>query len=187
MIDPVGAFPKIVIKNKLYYVPYPAQLSISYVVDPARRRHGYGSSVIAALVTCPQLAHVSLFVADRCSPSRAHPTQAGTQPASGSSRPTSRDWPPAPLAAVRENNKPSQTRKPVISNGPSLRVHGQQPLPGESRRRKVVPAQLLQCRPARRGSAPSLTPLRVGRRAPHIGLGGRPALHLDDQKPRPQN
>jgi hypothetical protein len=40
VIDPVGAFPKIVIKNKLYYVPYPAQLSISYVVDPARRRHG---------------------------------------------------------------------------------------------------------------------------------------------------
>jgi hypothetical protein len=118
VIDPVGAFPKIVIKNKLYYVPYPAQLSISYVVDPARRRHGYGTSVIAALVTCPQLAHVSLFVADRCSPSRAHPTQAGTQPASGSSRPTSRDWPPAPLAAVRESNKPSQTRKPVISNGP---------------------------------------------------------------------
>jgi hypothetical protein len=27
VIDPVRAFPKIVIENKLYYVPYPAQLS----------------------------------------------------------------------------------------------------------------------------------------------------------------
>ena len=37
--------------------------NISYVVDPARRRQGYGTAVIAALLTCPQLAHVSLFVA----------------------------------------------------------------------------------------------------------------------------
>jgi RimJ/RimL family protein N-acetyltransferase len=37
--------------------------NISYVVDPALRRQGYGTSVIAALLTCPQLAHVSLFVA----------------------------------------------------------------------------------------------------------------------------
>jgi RimJ/RimL family protein N-acetyltransferase len=37
--------------------------NISYVVDPALRRQGYGTSVIAALVSCPQLAHVSLFVA----------------------------------------------------------------------------------------------------------------------------
>ena len=37
--------------------------NISYVVDPALRRQGYGTSVIAALLTCPELAHVSLFVA----------------------------------------------------------------------------------------------------------------------------
>ena len=43
--------------------PSRADRNISYVVDPALRRHGYGTSIIAALLTCPQLAHVSLFVA----------------------------------------------------------------------------------------------------------------------------
>jgi RimJ/RimL family protein N-acetyltransferase len=43
-------------------VPLPTA-NISYVVDPALRRQGYGTSVIAALLTCAQLAHVSLFVA----------------------------------------------------------------------------------------------------------------------------
>jgi RimJ/RimL family protein N-acetyltransferase len=37
--------------------------NISYVVDPARRRQGYGTSIVAALLACPQLARVSLFVA----------------------------------------------------------------------------------------------------------------------------
>jgi RimJ/RimL family protein N-acetyltransferase len=37
--------------------------NIDYMVDPALRRQGYGISVIAALLTCPQLAHLSLFVA----------------------------------------------------------------------------------------------------------------------------
>jgi RimJ/RimL family protein N-acetyltransferase len=37
--------------------------NISYAVDPALRRQGYGTSVIAAMLTCPQLAHISLFVA----------------------------------------------------------------------------------------------------------------------------
>ena len=32
-------------------------------MDPALRRQGYGTSVIAALLTCPELAHVALFVA----------------------------------------------------------------------------------------------------------------------------
>jgi RimJ/RimL family protein N-acetyltransferase len=43
-------------------VPVPTA-NISYVVDPALRRQGYGTSVIAALLAHPQLAHVSLFIA----------------------------------------------------------------------------------------------------------------------------
>jgi RimJ/RimL family protein N-acetyltransferase len=38
-------------------------VNISYVVDPARRRHGHGTAMIGALLACPELAHVSLFVA----------------------------------------------------------------------------------------------------------------------------
>lgn len=34
-----------------------------YVVDPALRRQGYGTSIIAALMASSQITHVSLFVA----------------------------------------------------------------------------------------------------------------------------
>lgn len=37
--------------------------NLSYVVDPALRREGYGTSIIAALMASSQITHVSLFVA----------------------------------------------------------------------------------------------------------------------------
>ena len=37
--------------------------NLSYVVDPALRRQGYGTSIIAALMASSQMRHVSLFVA----------------------------------------------------------------------------------------------------------------------------
>ena len=37
--------------------------NLSYVVDPALRRQGYGTSIIAALMASSQITHVSLFVA----------------------------------------------------------------------------------------------------------------------------
>lgn len=37
--------------------------NLSYVIDPVRRRQGYGTSVIAALLASPDIAQVSLFVA----------------------------------------------------------------------------------------------------------------------------
>jgi RimJ/RimL family protein N-acetyltransferase len=43
-------------------IPVPAA-NISYVVDPALRRRGYGTAMISALMTHPALAHVLLFVA----------------------------------------------------------------------------------------------------------------------------
>ena len=43
-------------------LPGPAA-NISYLVDPARRRRGYGTAVIAALLAAPELAHVALFAA----------------------------------------------------------------------------------------------------------------------------
>ena len=43
VIDPVGAFPKIVIENKLYSVPYPAQLS-KYNAYPLPWSPGHGES-----------------------------------------------------------------------------------------------------------------------------------------------
>jgi RimJ/RimL family protein N-acetyltransferase len=37
--------------------------SISYVVDPARRRHGYCTAMVTAVVAMPELKHIQLFVA----------------------------------------------------------------------------------------------------------------------------
>lgn len=37
--------------------------NFSYVVDPARRRHGLGTAMIGALMAMPDLAHVELFAA----------------------------------------------------------------------------------------------------------------------------
>jgi RimJ/RimL family protein N-acetyltransferase len=37
--------------------------NLSYVIDPALRRHGYGTSIVAALLASAQLTQVSLFVA----------------------------------------------------------------------------------------------------------------------------
>jgi RimJ/RimL family protein N-acetyltransferase len=37
--------------------------NLSYVVDPALRRRGYGTSIIAALMASSQITYVSLFVA----------------------------------------------------------------------------------------------------------------------------
>lgn len=35
--------------------------SLAYVVDPALRRHGYGTAMIAALLALPDLAHTEPF------------------------------------------------------------------------------------------------------------------------------
>jgi RimJ/RimL family protein N-acetyltransferase len=43
-------------------IPVPSA-NISYVVDPAFRRNGYGRAMVRALLDLPELAHVNLFAA----------------------------------------------------------------------------------------------------------------------------
>jgi RimJ/RimL family protein N-acetyltransferase len=37
--------------------------NLAYVVDPVMRRRGYGTTMIVALLTQPDLAHIELFAA----------------------------------------------------------------------------------------------------------------------------
>jgi RimJ/RimL family protein N-acetyltransferase len=37
--------------------------SISYVVDPALRRHGYCAAMVSAVLAAPELEHIQLFAA----------------------------------------------------------------------------------------------------------------------------